>query len=294
MNKKVTKAVIAVAGYSTRFLPAAKNLPKQMLPLVDKPIIHYLVEEAVNSGIKDIIIVGNNLNHTMEDYFDHNYELEETLKRTGKLEKLEICQKIPQMANFIYCRQTLDMPYGNGTPLIPAEHLIGPDEPFVYMFGDDITIAETPVTKQLIDIYEKYEPAAILAVQEVADSEVHKYATIKYKENPSIPYEMEKGMEKVSKAEAPSNMCQFGRFIFTQEILNQLHETALGKDNELWIIDIINNVAKNGHKVIAQPIEGEWMTTGDPLAFLKTTLKIAMQDEKISKELKEFITKEII
>jgi len=160
---KINKAVIAAAGYGTRFLPATKNQPKEMLPIIDKPIIHYLVEEAVKSGITDIIIVTRAGQMPLEDYFDSHAELENTLEKAGKTEKLKQIKDIPKMANFVYVRQNADLPYGNATPLLCVKPLIDDDESFVYMFGDDLTISETPVTKQLIDIYEKENPKAIFS-----------------------------------------------------------------------------------------------------------------------------------
>lgn len=291
---KIKKAVIAAAGQGTRFLPATKNQPKEMLPIIDKPIIHYLVEEAVNSGIEEIILVTRAGNHIMEDYFDNRSELEYSLEKNGKLKYLEMIQNIPQMANFVYARQKSHLPYGNGSPLITVKDLIDDNEAFVYMFGDDLTLADVPVTKQLIDIYQEYKPSAVLAVQEVPWEEVSRYATIKYKENPQYPYLMEKGFEKLPKEEAPSNKVQFGRFVFTYDVIEAALNTPTGKDGELWLIDILNSLASQGKNVIAQPIEGEWLTTGDPLRYVKTTLKFAMKRDDLKDDLLEFINSEII
>jgi UTP--glucose-1-phosphate uridylyltransferase len=292
-NRKITKAVIAAAGYGTRFLPATKNQPKEMLPVIDKPIIHYLVEEAVSSGITDIILVTRAGNHIMEDYFDNNYEIEDSLLKNHKLDKWKMVREITQMANFVYVRQKKHLPYGNASPLIAVKDLIDDDEAFVYMFGDDLTLAETPVTQQLIDIYEKYQPAAVLGVQEVADSQVHRYATIKYKDNPKIPNEIEEGLEKMPLGENPSNMAQFGRFVFSYDVIKAVQETPTGKDNELWVIDILNNLAKKGKPVIANPIEGEWLTTGDPITYLQTMIKFALKRDDLKEEFLTFLKKEI-
>ncbi len=291
-NKKpVTKAIIAAAGFGTRFLPATKNQPKEMLPIIDKPIIHYLVEEAVNSGIKDIILVTRFGNHIMEDYFDNRSELEAALEQAGKLDTLQTVRQIPQMANFYYVRQKNHLPYGNGTPILAAKELLNKDEAFVYMFGDDLTLSNTkePVTKQLINIYEKYDPSAILAVQEVPDGDVKLYGTVKYKKDAKYEYEMEEGFEKLPKGEAPSNMAQFGRFVFTYDVVEEVQKTALGKDNELWVIDILNNLAKKGKKVIAQPIDGKWYTTGDPLRYLQTTLKFALERDDLKNKMVKYM-----
>jgi UTP--glucose-1-phosphate uridylyltransferase len=290
-HPKITKAVIAAAGYGTRFLPATKNQPKEMLPIIEKPIIQYLVEEAVESGITDIILVTRAGQHIMEDYFDNNLELEYSLEEAGKEKRLEQIRQIPQMANFVYVRQKKHLPYGNGTPLLAAKSVIDDDEAIVYMFGDDLTLANngTPVTKQLIDIYEKHHPAAVIAVQEVAPETVDRYGIIKYKDNPETPHEIESLIEKPKVNEAPSAMAQFGRFVFSSEVLRKAHQTPKGKDDELWIADMLNALAQEGRSVIAQPIDGEWVTTGDPLNYLKATIKFAMRREDLSEEFKKFI-----
>ncbi len=288
-HSKVTKAVIAAAGYGTRFLPATKNQPKEMLPIIDKPIIQYLVEEAVESGIKDIILVTRAGQHILEDYFDNNSELEHSLAESGKEDRLQMIRSIPQMANFIYVRQRKHLPYGNATPLLVAKNLIDDDEAFVFMFGDDLTMAQKPVTKQLIEVYEQYRPAAVLAVQEVPDSEVERYGTVKYKEGADYPYEIEGGYEKLPVEEAPSNMAQFGRFVFSNEVLKEVVNTPTGKDGELWVIDILNRLAQSGKKVIAQPIEGKWLTTGDPLRYLKATVEFALSRDEFSDEFRSFL-----
>lgn len=288
-HKQVTKAVIALAGYGTRFLPATKNQPKQMLPIIDKPIVHYVVEEAVKAGIQDVILVTQAGQHSMEDYFDSHYEMEKVLEDNGKAEYLKIVRGIPEMANFIFVRQHKNLPYGNGTPLLSAQNLIDDNEAFVYMFGDDLTRATVPVTKQLIDIYEKYNPKAVLAVQEVPDHEVEKYGTVKYKDNPAVPNEMEYILEKMPLGQNPSNMAQFGRFVFTYDVIEEANKTPTGKGNELWIADILCNMAKRGERVIAQPIEGEWLTTGDPLHFLQTTLKFALDRDDLRDDIKAYM-----
>ncbi len=292
-HKKIKKAVIAAAGYGTRFLPATKNQPKEMLPIIDKPIIHYLVDELVDSGIEDIILVTRAGNHIMEDYFDNQVELEYTLEKSGKHSKLKLVREIPQMANFVYVRQKKHLPYGNATPLLAVKDLIDDNESFVYMFGDDLTLSSTPVTKQLIDVFNAQKASAVLAVQEVPDSEIEKYGSVKYKTNAEYKYEIEAGYEKLPADKAPSKMAQFGRFVFSYDVIEAVKHTPTGKDNELWVIDILNLLAHSGRKVIAQPIEGEWLTTGDPLNYLKATLKFAMQRDDLNKELKEFINKEI-
>lgn len=288
-QRKITKAVIAVAGYGTRFLPATKNVPKQMLPIIDKPIIHHVVEECVASGIKDIIIVTQAGQAIMEDYFDSHLEIEHVLDVNGKKELLETIKKIPQLANFVYVRQKKDLPYGNGTPLLSAAPLIDDDEAFAYLFGDDLTIAKTPVTKQLIDIYYKEAPSAINGVQEMPDSEVERYGTVKYKKNAKCKYEIDGLLEKMPLGKNPSNMCSLGRYVFNNDVIKELRNTPTGKGGELWIADVLNNLAKKGKKVIAQPIDGEWMTTGDPLRYMQTQVKFALERSDIGSDFAEFL-----
>lgn len=287
--REITKAVIAAAGYGTRFLPATKNQPKEMLPLVDKPIIHYLVEEAVASGIRDIIIVTRAGQVLLEDYFDSHVELEHILERNGKHERLKLIHEIPRMANFVYVRQKKDLPYGNASPLVAAAPLIDDDEAFVYMFGDDVTLSQIPVTRQLIDVFRDQKPKAVLAVQEVPEEEIERYGTVKYKENGEYPYEIEAGYEKLPVDEAPSNKAQFGRFVFTYEVIREAQKLNTGKDGELWVIDLLNALAQRGEKVIAQPIQGKWYTTGDPLRYLKTMVEFALQREDLGEEFRSYL-----
>ena len=291
--KKITKAVIAVAGYGTRFLPATKNQPKEMLPIIDKPIVQYLVEEAVDSGIRDIILVTRFGQSALENHFDTNMELEIQLEKNGKKEALEKVQRIYKMANFIYIRQGRHLPYGNATPLLCIKEIISKDEPFIYMFGDDMVMAKPPCTKQLIDIYYKYKPTALLAVQKTPKEELERYATVKYKEGTRIN-QIEELLEKMPADKAPSDMAQFGRFVFTNKVIKKALQNykkgKFGKDNELWVADLLNELAKK-NKVIAQPIKGKWMTTGDPLRYMKTMVEFALVRKDIGPEFKKYLKK---
>lgn len=294
-QKKITKAVIAVAGYGTRFLPATKNQPKEMLPIVDKPIIQYLVEEAVDSGIKDIILVTRFGQSALENHFDTNFELEVQLEQNGKLERLRQVRRVHQLANFIYVRQGRDLPYGNATPLVCVKNLIQKDEAFVYMFGDDLVQAEPPCTKQLINVFQKQDPAAMLAVQEVDWEEVSRYATVSYKKGTKIN-QVDQLLEKLPRDEALSNKAQFGRFIFSYDVVKQAvkdyRDKKFGKDGELWVADILNRLAQT-KKVIAQPIKGQWMTTGDPLRYMKAQVEFALQRKDIGKDFKNYLQEKI-
>lgn len=265
----ITKAVIAVAGSGTRLLPATKSQPKEMLPIIDKPIIQYLVEELVEAGIKDIIMVTRWDKKPLEDHFDRSFELERSLEKTGKVARLAEVQQISNMANFIYVRQK--GPYGNGTPLLSAASLIN-DEPFIYAFGDDLVKSDVSFTKQLVDLYAT-EQAPMIGVQEVSEEDVEKYGIVKYREG---TIELEDIVEKPSREEAPSRHADFGRMILNREIVDILARTERGKGNELWIIDAIKKYIEEGGRFLAKEVEGgEWITTGDPENYLKATLAYA-------------------
>lgn len=285
---KITKAIITAAGYGTRFLPATKVQPKEMLPIIDKPIIQYLVEEAVASGIKDIIIVTRAGLHSLEDHFDSAFEIEHHLEANGKKDILEKVKMLSKMANFIYIRQTKDLPYGNGSPLLAARHLIQKNEAFVYMFGDDLVKAKVPATKQLIQAFYKYKPAAVLAVQEIPWEETIRYGTVEYKKGTKI-HQIVKLLEKMPPDKAPSNMASYGRYILTEKVIQVLEKTPLGKGDELWLPDALNKLAQTA-RVIALPISGKWLTTGDPLRYMKAMVEFALEREDIGPEFKEYLS----
>lgn len=284
---KIKKAIVAVAGSGTRLLPATKAMPKEMLPIVDKPIIQLVVEELVAGGIEDIIMVTKWDKKPLEDHFDYNWALINELKKAGKENLLEDIKKIADMANFIYVRQK--GPYGNGTPVLSAASLVD-DEPFIYVFGDDLIKSKVSFTKQMIDDYEK-NGKLMIGVQSVPKKLVSKYGIVKLKKG---TMEIEDIVEKPAVKEAPSCLADFGRMVLDQEIVDILKKTALGKDNELWIVDAIRTYVKNGGIFIAKPVgDGEWLTTGDPLNYLKATLKYAFARNDIGGELKK-IAKELL
>jgi UTP--glucose-1-phosphate uridylyltransferase len=280
---QIKKAVVAVAGSGTRLLPATKSMPKEMLPIVDKPVIQLVVEELVEAGIKDIILVTKWDKKPLEDHFDQSWALESELEKGGKMDRLEKVRKISDMANFIYVRQK--GPYGNGTPILSASGLVE-KEPFVYCYGDDIVKAKSSFTKSMVkDFEEKQSP--ILGAQKVEKQEVNKYGIISLKDKNN---QVEDIVEKPDIEQAPSCLASFGRMILTPEIVESLKETSLGKDNELWVVDAVRNYIKQGGKCFAREVEdGEWMTTGDPLNYLRTILSFAVDRDDIKEELKEFM-----
>lgn len=285
-QRKITKAIIAVAGYGTRFLPATKNQPKQMLPIIDKPIIHHVVDECVASGIKDIIMVTQAGQGSMEDYFDNHVEIEHALEMNGKTELLEQIKKIPLMANFVYVRQKKNLPYGNGTPLLCAAPLIDDDEAFAYLFGDDLVISKTPCLKQLIQVYENNECDGVIAAQRTPKSELNRYGIIKFKEGTN---EFDALVEKPDPDKAPSNMAEFGRFILNYKTVKEMTKLKTGLGGELWLVDAITKASKNGGKFLVHDIEGKWLTTGDPLRYMQTQVEFALQRGDIGSDFKKFL-----
>jgi UTP--glucose-1-phosphate uridylyltransferase len=283
MAQRIKKAVVAVAGSGTRFLPITKAMPKEMLPIVDKPIIQLVVEELVEAGIEDIILVTKWDKKPLEDHFDYNWALEHDLEKSGKHKRLEEIRRVSEMANFIYVRQK--GPYGNGTPVLSAATLVE-NEPFVYVWGDDLVKSKISFTKQMLDDYEKYGQMMI-GVQEVSKEDVVRYGIVKLREG---TMEIEDIIEKPSVEEAPSRLADFGRMILNQEIVDVLKKTALGKGNELWIVDAIKSYVRNGGKFLAKKVEGgEWLTTGDPLNYMKALLKYALDRDDLKEDLHEFI-----
>jgi len=289
-KSNISKAVIAAAGYATRFLPATKNQPKEMLPIIDKPIIHHLVEEVVASGITDIIIVTRAGQGIIEDYFDNHAELEHVLAVKGKRKLLKKIKDIPLLANFVYVRQKKNLPYGNGSPLLAIKDLIGQNERFVYVFGDDLVLSEIPCTKQIIDYSDEKGGSVTVAVQKVPRSEVKHYGIFKLVKGSRD--RVEGAIEKPQPGKAPSQLALFGRFVLNHQIIdileNDFKQGVLGKGKELWLIDAIVAYAKK-NPVYASQIIGEWMTTGDPLRYMKTQVRYALKRPDIGGEFAKFL-----
>lgn len=279
----IKKAIVAVAGAGTRFLPATKTMPKEMLPIVDKPIIQLVVEELVEAGIQDIILVTKWDKKPLEDHFDHNWALANELREAGKLKQLEEITRISDMANFVYIRQK--GPYGNGTPVLSAASLVN-NEPFVYVLGDDLVRCNVSFTKQMIEDYQTHGHLMI-GVQKVERDMVSRYGIVKLRSHSA---EIENIIEKPSIDKAPSQLADFGRMILNQDIVDILRELPLGKDNELWIVDAIRQYVERGGIFLAKEVDnGEWLTTGDPLNYLKAVIKYALDREDIGSGLKEFL-----
>lgn len=286
-KQSIKKAIVAVAGSGTRLLPATKAMPKEMLPIVDKPIIQLVVEELVAAGIEDIILVTKWDKKPLEDHFDHNWALMNELKQAGKEALRERIKKISEMANFIYVRQK--GPYGNGTPILSAANLVK-DEPFMFVWGDDLVKSKVSFSRQMIDDYSK-NGHLMIGVQEVPLEEVIRYGIVKPKKG---TMQIEEIIEKPTINQAPSRLADFGRMILDQEIIEILRQTALGKNNELWVVDAIRTYVKRGGVFMAKPVkDGQWLTTGDPLNYLKAILTYALDREDLSVDIKKFIKEKI-
>lgn len=284
-HAKIKKLVIPVAGLGTRFLPATKAQPKEMLPVVDKPIIQYVVEDAVRSGITDIILVTGPSKRAVEDHFSPNYELVNWLKKQGKEEIAEEIKKIADLANFIFIRQK--GPYGNGTPVLCAKNLIG-NEPFAVMWGDEFFYApKKPQLKQLIETYETYGNP-VLTAYEVDDEGTSKYGILDTVEIEKTVHQVKHIVEKPGPEKAPSRLASLGGYILTPDIFEALENTKVGKGGELWLVDAIFKLLKK-RPVFARLIEGTYYDTGSKLGYLKANVDFALRDKKISKEFRNYL-----
>jgi UTP--glucose-1-phosphate uridylyltransferase len=281
----VKKLIIPVAGYGTRFLPATKAQPKEMLPIVDKPIVQYVVEDAVKSGVETIIFVTGSGKRAVEDHFAYNLELQSFLKTAGKEEQLEEMKRIADMANFIYIRQK--GPYGNGTPVLCAKHLIG-DEPFAVMWGDEFFYTEKkPQLRQLIDVFDKYSDP-VLTAYEVSRKDTSKYGIIDGEEREKNVFQVNNLVEKPGPKEAPSTLASLGGYILTPDIFEALENTKLGKGGELWLVDAIHKLLKK-RPIYAKQIDGIYYDTGSKLGYLKANVEMALKRKDIGKDFKKYL-----
>jgi len=283
---KVTKAVIPAAGLGTRVLPATKAQPKEMLVIVDKPSLQYIIEELVESGIKDIIIVTGRNKNSIEDHFDYSYELEDTLKKDGKDKLLGKVESISSMANICYVRQ--NHPKGLGHAILKAKSFVG-DEPFVIALGDDIVYNDIPVAKQLIDNYSKYG-SSIVGCQEVKKSDVSKYGIVKSSKSlDEKTIEMADFIEKPSIEEAPSRLACLGRYLLTPKIFEYLEKTKPGKGGEIQLTDAIVAMMEDGEKVLAYNFDGKRYDIGNKFGLLKANIEFGLRNEETREELLEYL-----
>lgn len=290
--KRIQKAVIPSAGFGTRFLPQTKAMPKEMLPLVDKPVIQFVVEELVDAGITDIILVTGYHKRTIEDHFDAaSKDLIQNLKQGGEKKRplLEEVEGISKMANFVYVRQK--GPYGNGTPLLNVRHLIG-DEPFIYTWSDDFILADPTRFKQMIGLYEKYGSSIMGAIRAKDDEDYTRYGFAGGKELEDGVIEVDNLIEKPGKENAPSDLATVSGFIFTPDIFDYLDRRLeeLKEGEEFYYNDALKLMLEDGKKVLAAEIKGgKFYDTGNKLEYMKTLVDFALQHPDISDKFRAYL-----
>jgi len=283
--KTIKKAIMPVAGFGTRFLPATKAQPKEMLPVIDKPVIQYLVEDAVSAGIEEIIFVTGRGKRSIEDHFDYSFELEKTLVEKNKLDLVKKVEEIDSLAKFSYVRQAV--PLGDGHAVNCASHLVF-NEPVLIMFGDTLYDAEISPVKQVINAYEKYGKT-IIGLSEVDPSEVSQFGVIGGEELGDGVYKIDKFIEKPKKEDAPSNLVQVGINIITPDVFDILKDMKNGKSGEIRLADAYEIMLQKGIPLYGKKIEGEWLDTGNKLNFIKATLKLGIKNDEIGEDLKKMI-----
>ncbi|MDQ7109784.1 UTP--glucose-1-phosphate uridylyltransferase [Staphylococcus cohnii] len=282
--KKIKKAIIPAAGLGTRFLPATKAMPKEMLPILDKPTIQYIVEEAARAGIEDIIIVTGKHKRAIEDHFDNQKELEMILEEKGKTDLLEKVNYSTELANIFYVRQKEQK--GLGHAIYSARQFIG-DEPFAVLLGDDIVESTQPAIKQLMNTYEE-TGKSVIGVQEVDENDTHRYGIIDPLSKRGRQYEVNQFVEKPKQGTAPSNLAIMGRYVLTPDIFEYLANQGKGAGGEIQLTDAIERMNKES-QVYAYDFEGERYDVGEKLGFVKTTIEFALKDQEMKVALTQFI-----
>jgi len=295
MSTKVTKAVITAAGRGTRFLPTVKGYAKELVPIINKPNIQCLVEEAIAAGINEICIVHRHGEKTIKRYFTPDTDWQLYLESINKTEALDSLRSIwKSLKTLKFVPQSPRLPYGNGAPALAAKSFIGND-PFVYMFGDDLIVEKNTgrYLKKMISTFEKYSPSAVVSVKDVGPTEIVRYGSAKYLEDPKYPNRISGMYEKLPASEAPSFFGQGGRFVIDgAKLFPVISKQSTGLNNEFWLADAINTLAAQDVVLTeATDKESDWMTTGDPLRWLKANIAVALNDNTIATELKDFIKK---
>ncbi len=285
MSQKIRKAIIPAAGFGTRFLPATKAMPKEMLPIVDKPIIQYVVEEAVASGIEDIIIVTGWHKRSIEDHFDYPFELEKRLLEAGKEKQAEEVRRIAEMANFIYVRQKGT--YGNGTPVLNAQRVIG-DEPFAVLWGDEFIYSKPPRLKQMIDAWNKYGVPNVSAVR-VEPEAVSRYGIAEVSDVAQGVFKIKRIVEKPTVKAAPSNLATHGAYILPPRIFEILAEAKPGKGGEIWLPEAVDKLAKETDVYAIEIKDGKYFDTGNKLEYLKAVVEFGLRHEELKEDFSKYL-----
>ena len=287
-NMEIRKVVIPAAGWGTRFLPQTKAMPKEMLSVVDKPVIQYVAEEAVASGIENIIIITGWQKRAIEDHFDRSFELEKYLESKGKKQELKQIKKIAQLANFIYIRQKGKY-YGNAVPILSARPAID-NEPFAVLWGDEFITAQPPRLAQMIEAYKKYKGVIISAVRIKTKDQLSRYGIADMEPIDGNVFKIKKIVEKPLPNQAPSNLATHGAYILPPEIFDIIKNLKPGKDGEIWLTDAINKLIKTGFPVYGCEIKNaKYYDTGNKLEYLKTVVEFALSRPDFSKDFKKYL-----
>lgn len=289
--KQPTKAIICAAGLGTRFLPQTKAMPKEMLPIIDRPVIQLIVEEAVAAGVTEIIIVTGSTKRTIEDHFDRSDELEAELREKGKHDKADQIKKIAEMANFVYVRQK-GSPKGNARPVLNARHLIDDDEPFFVFFADDFFRSQTPRAVQLLQAHQA-TGKSVISLIEVDRHDADKYgmAAIEH-QGMNDTYKLTQLVEKPGQADAPSNLASVGGYLLTPDILPIIAQEKVDKNGEITLADSINELAQ-ADAVYGKIIDGVWHDTGDQLKYIKAVLDVALSSSEYGNDLRQYLTERL-
>jgi len=282
--RKIKKAIFPVAGFGTRFLPATKAQPKEMLMIVDKPVIQYLVEEVVRAGIKEVIFVTGRGKRAIEDHFDYSFELEKTLVEKNKLDLVQKVKEVESLASFSYVRQPI--PLGDGHAVNCASHLVDDDEPVLVVFGD--TLYDSDISRQVIETFEKYG-RPVIGLAEVDRGEVSKFGVIDGVDLGDGVYEIKRMIEKPAVDQAPSNLVAVGIYVITPDVFATLGQMGSGKSGEIRLADAFEKILESGQPIYGKKLSGEWLDTGNKLNFIKATLKVGLKDEEIGHDLQNLI-----
>ncbi|HLD03764.1 MAG TPA: sugar phosphate nucleotidyltransferase [Candidatus Dojkabacteria bacterium] len=289
---KIKQAVITAAGFGSRFLPIVKSIPKEMLPIVDKPIIQILVEECFAAGIEEVIIVVRKGNNLIRDYFERQVpEIKTLLQSQGKMDRYAEVEKVLNMKGIKIIEQFEDLPYGNGSPIVSAKEYLDPDGHFAVLFGDDLVLSEGKgALAQIIELFENYQCDGVNAAQEVTKNEISKYGSIAIKAGQKFEGygQVDYVIEKPEPDQAPSTLASYGRYILPYKIFDFLTPDKIGKDNELWLFDSAGEFAKS-NKYMYKIVEGEWVTTGDPFNYFQALMKYYLAHPKLGEDIKELI-----
>ena len=288
--KMPTKAVVTDAGFASRYLPITKTVPKAMMPLGNKPVMQFVVEECVQAGIKEIIIVATPEGKPIyEDYFNNNVNrIRKQLASQGKSDRYAPVQHVLDFPKIVVIEQDSALPYGNGSPIASAKKFLKKDEPFLAMYSDDVVFGKVGAAKALVDAYEKDPTAeAIIAVQTVEGAEIEKYASVKFKNGKDGEVEML--IEKPKAKEAPSQLASYGRYLLKYSIFEYLTPDRIGKDAELWTADAIDQVAQSGRKVLTAEAQGHWWTTGDPKNYFLAHLNFVLENEDYADDVRKAV-----